>query len=599
MDKERLYQALRNADAAGDTQAATRLAQYIREVDAGEAAKAEMAATPATAPQKSFMQNVGGVVDNVVAGGLRGAGSIGATLMTPLDKIAQNQTGRAILRNVPVLGSLVQADDLMGQGTIIGRDNRRTAMDDANRQLGADPDSLMYKGAKLGSEIAGTSGIGGVLAKGAMAVPQLARFAPALQSGGFTLGNAATGSRLANAAIRTGAGATVGGATAGAVNPDDALKGAAIGGALPPVIKGVGALGGAIRGRMTGAPSAMTAQKLAAAQQGAAAGYVVPPADLNPGFATELVSGLSGKIKTAQVASQRNQTVTDRLAKKALGLGADDAINIDVLQGIRNQAAQAYDPVRRAGVVTSDDVFLKSLDSIAQKYQGANKAFPGLAKNEVGDMVNSLKVGQFDADGAVDAIKVLRESADKAFRTGDTGMGKAAKDAAGALESQLERHLSAGGNDDALNALRDARQLIAKTYSVQKGLNAETGSVSAQALAKQLEKGKPLSGDILTIAKMGLAFPKATQALKETPKAISPLDWFAGSGASIATSNPLPMMGLLARPAARSYLLSPTAQRAALRTPAATANPESMGLLSSSFYRAAPLLGAGLLRPDQ
>jgi hypothetical protein len=78
MDKERLYQALRNADAAGDTQAATRLAQYIREVDAGEAAKAEMAATPAPAPQKSFMENVGGVVDNVVAGGLRGAGSIGA-----------------------------------------------------------------------------------------------------------------------------------------------------------------------------------------------------------------------------------------------------------------------------------------------------------------------------------------------------------------------------------------------------------------------------------------------------------------------------------------------------------------------------------------
>ena len=91
MDKERLYQALRNAHAAGDTQAATRLAQYIREVHAGEAAKAEMAAaTPAQAPQKSFMENVGGVVDNVVAGGLRGAGSIGSTIMTPLDKIAQN-----------------------------------------------------------------------------------------------------------------------------------------------------------------------------------------------------------------------------------------------------------------------------------------------------------------------------------------------------------------------------------------------------------------------------------------------------------------------------------------------------------------------------
>jgi hypothetical protein len=141
--------------------------------------------------------------------------------------------------------------------------------------------------------------------------------------------------------------------------------------------------------------------------------------------------------------------------------------------------------------------------------------------------------------------------------------------------------------------------LIAKTYSVQKGLNSETGSVSAQALAKQLEKGKPLSGELLTVAKMGSAFPKATQSLKETPKAISPLDWFAGGGASIATSNPLPMLGLLARPAARSYLLSPAAQRAALRGPGPIADPEAIGLLTNAAYRTSPLLGAGLLRPDQ
>lgn len=550
------------------------------------------------APEKSFIQGAAQFGKNVLGGAVRGAGSIGATLMSPLD-IAANTSARPLLRAIPGVGALISADDMLGRGSIVGRDDRRVAMDEANRELGADPNSLTYKAAKLGSEIAGTAGVGGTLAKGAMAVPQLARFAPALQSGGFTLGNAATGSKLANAAIRSGAGGATGLTMAGLVNPDDALSGGVIGAALPPAIKGLGALGGAIRGRLVSNAAPLTAQRLEAARQGAKAGYVVPPADLDPGFATELVSGLSGKIKTAQVASQRNQAVTDTLAKKALGLGADDVLNVDVLQGIRNQASQAYEPVRRAGVVTSDDVFLKSLDDIAKKYQGANKAFPGLAKDEVGSMVESLRVGQFDADGAVDAIKVLRESADKAFRTGDTGMGKAAKDAATALESQLERHLSATGNDGALQALKDARQLIAKTYSIQKGLNAETGSVSAQALAKQLEKGKPLSGDILTIAKMGSAFPRATQALKESPKAISPLDWFAGSGASIATSNPLPMIGLLARPAARSYLLSPAAQRAALRAPSPQIGTNSFGLLANPAYRAAPILGAGLLRPDQ
>ena len=48
----------------------------------------------------------------------------------------------------------------------------------------------------------------------------------------------------------------------------------------------------------------------------------------------------------------------------------------------------------------------------------------------------------------------------------------------------------------------------------QKALNSETGDVSAQMLAGQLKKGKPLSGDLLDIAKIGSAFPKATQSLK-------------------------------------------------------------------------------------
>ena len=70
----------------------------------------------------------------------------------------------------------------------------------------------------------------------------------------------------------------------------------------------------------------------------------MPPADLDPGVGTELPSGLSGKIKTAQVANQRNQSVTDALVRKELGLSADDVLNVDTLQAIRNKAAQGMHP---------------------------------------------------------------------------------------------------------------------------------------------------------------------------------------------------------------------------------------------------------------
>lgn len=348
----------------------------------------------------------------------------------------------------------------------------------------------------------------------------------------------------------------------------------------------IGALAGAAmdkRAATIAGQQAADAQKFAAAKAGAEAGYVIPPADLNPGMMTEALSGLSGKIKTAQVASARNQNVTDTLARKAIGVQAGDELTNDVLQGIRNQAAQAYGTVKNSGMVTADKQFLGALDNIGSSYQGAAKSFPGLKNDGVGDLIASLKQQQFDAGSAIDATKVLREMADKAYRSGDTGMGKAAKQASNELEGMLERHLQSQGNNEALQAFQEARKLIAKTYTVQKALNEQTGNVSAQSLAKDLAKGRPLSGDLLTVAQMGQAFPKATQALKEAPKATSPLDWAMGLATSAGTSNPVPLAMIGARPVARNMLLSPMMQRAALQQQAFT--PGMMGLLGSEPVR--------------
>jgi hypothetical protein len=333
---------------------------------------------------------------------------------------------------------------------------------------------------------------------------------------------------------------------------------------------------GLLRGRVDTAKAgqAANAQKFAAARAGAKEGYVIPPADLEPGALSEAVSGLSGKIKTAQVASQRNQQVTDRLAREAIGLKAGDELSSDTLQAIRNQAAaQGYAPIRSAGTVQADQQLGTALDAIVATRKGASRSFPGLGKtnmhgkpvDEVVDLVDALRVKQFDAGDAIDATKVLRETADKAYRAGDRELGKASKGAADAIEGMLERHLQAAGNPDALKAFRDARTLIAKTYSVQKGLNAQTGNVSAQSLAKELAKGRPLSGDLRTIAETGQAFPKATQSLKEAPKQLSPLDFAVAATSGAATGNPLAAVMLGARPLARNALLSGPVQARAMQ----------------------------------
>lgn len=297
-------------------------------------------------------------------------------------------------------------------------------------------------------------------------------------------------------------------------------------------------------------------------------GYVIPPADLNPGMATEAASALSGKIKTAQVASQKNQAVTNQLAKKALGLSAADDLSIDALAAIRKKAGESYGAVADAGTITPTASYSQALDDAVKPFTSQAKSFPDRKMPALVDDIQSLKTGQFDAADAVETIKILRNEAEKAYRAGDNLSGGAYKNSAKALEDAIEEHLvQLGTADDVLNGYRNARQTIAKTYTVEKALNPQTGNVNAQTLAGDLKRGKPLSGELLTIAEIGQAFPKATQALKEAPKQVSIMDVASGVGGAAAFANPaLAVAPAIARTTARAVLLSKPMQRMAIRS---------------------------------
>lgn len=519
---------------------------------------------------KSLGQKVAQGVGNVVAGAVRGAGSIGATILAPYD---------------------IAKDAIDGKGlSLESNRQRRQDMDEALQSFGADPDSMLYQGGKLAGEIAGTAGTGGVLAKGAQAVGAAPTVVNAIRTAGMTTGGKPG---VVNMLTRMGGGALTGGASAALVDPEYAGTGAVVGGALPPVAKAAGTVGKTI-GRVVRGPQAPEATVLAAkaAQE---AGYVIPPTQVAPTLRNRLLEGVSGKITTAQNASAKNQEVTNRLAKQALGMADDETITKEALSRIRNEAGKAYEAIKGVGDIAADPAYAAKLDDIAKQYAGASKAFPGLAKPDVENLVASLKQPAFGADSAIDAIKVLRENATSAYTKGDKQLGKASKEAAEALESLIERHLQAQGSDDLLKAFRTARTTIAKTYSVQGALTEGSGNVAANKLAAQLQKGKPLSGELERAARFASAFPKAAQ----TPQGMgslpqtSPLDWGVATGLSMATSNPLMMAGVLARPAARSAVLSPMVQRG-LTQQADNAlirmlqNQE----LQQAVYRTAPVLSA-------
>ena len=309
------------------------------------------------------------------------------------------------------------------------------------------------------------------------------------------------------------------------------------------------------------------AQMAAAAQQAREAGYVLPPADLSPGKTTELLSAISGKVKTAQEASARNQSASNNLAKRALGLGPEADLSLDTLESLRRNASQAYEPVASSGTVVPTDRYRLDLQKALAPFRSQAASFPDTKVPGVVADIEALNARQFDAGDALNMVRYMREAADRSYRAGENMAGKAYKQGAGAIEDALEKHLSSLGESgaDILKNFRDARQTIAKTYSVQGALNPQTGAVNALKLARDLAQNKPLTGELRTIAEAGQAFPKAMQALKEAPKELSVLDVTAALGAGVA-GHPLAALGVLGRPLARRALLSEVSQELAVKT---------------------------------
>jgi hypothetical protein len=226
--------------------------------------------------------------------------------------------------------------------------------------------------------------------------------------------------------------------------------------------------------------------------------------------------------------------------------------------------------VEAAGAIRPGAAYKRDLDNIAQQFKGAARSFPGAVSDEVGNMIDSLKVREFDAADGVKMAQVLRDQSSKSYANGDKAMGKAQRAAATAIEDQIERGLTGLGQAgaDMLDSFRSARQLMAKTHSVESAMNPGTGNVSAQKLAAQLQKGKPLSGNLETAAKAASAFKNDFQNMESVGAipGISPLDVFSGAGlGALGAAASGPQGALLAalpvaRPVARSAMLSPQYQ---------------------------------------
>lgn len=510
--------------------------------------------------------------NNTLSGMLRGAGSIGSTILYPFDRIMGG--GRE-------------------EGLNLNRE-RRAGIDSGIAELtGADPESGFYKGGKLAGEVAGTAGVGGMLGNVAARVaPAAPGFANALRTGGMVAGKTPG---VANLATRMLGGGITGGTMAGMVDPSQAKTGAAIGAIMPPALIAAAGAGRAIGRGLTGPGVPESLRK--SVESAINAGYVIPPSQAKPTLANRALEGFAGKLTTAQNASARNQQITNTLAKKAIGATSlDDA----GLQQVRDKANAAYSQLGRAGQFRADPQFASALDKAGASSAKFRADFPELANNSVDDLITGMKGRkEFDAQSAIEAIKRLRADARANRMALDNAakqeLGRTQSKVAEAMEDLVDRNLQKTGNKTLLSNYRNARQTLAKVYDVEKALNVTSGNVDATKLAKLLQKKRPMTGELKTIAEFGNQFPKAAQTVERMGSLpqTSPLDWAALGTASALTQNPAMMAGVLLRPAARSAALSRAVQGGLPKAP----TMPMQGLLSDPelqqlLYRSAPVIGS-------
>lgn len=401
----------------------------------------------------------------------------------------------------------------------------------------------------------------------------------------------------------TGQQTAIGGALGYGLTPDQqnreqaAMFGAG-GGAVTPLLEKT------IRGTVNllrGTPPAQGT--IQAAKEAQEAGYVIPPTQVKPSLLNRLMEGTAGKISTAQNASFKNQQVTNQLAAKSLGLPEDTVITPEILTNLRTTAGKAYENLGATGTIKTSPKFIQALDEI-KPYKDAMQSardFPTAQQNPIINVVDELKQKSFDVNSAVSKINLLRNDADIAYRAGNKDLGKANKEASRVLEDTIENYLANTKQTELLQNFRNARQTIAKTYSVENALNQTTGAIDAKKLAAQLAKGKPLSGELKQSAQFAQAFPTAaqtTERMGSIPQT-SPLDLYASLGLGTAglyggdaQTGALGFATGAIRPALRAAALSKPVQSRLINQQMQNVSPETRNLARMLMMQGAIKAGA-------
>jgi hypothetical protein len=385
---------------------------------------------------------------------------------------------------------------------------------------------------------------GGIQRTLASATPRaVAQAAPRTVAAAQNIGTAGTAGAITSGAAQL--------ANTGTINPAQLANEAAAGALLSAPVAAVGAV-------TTPRQVAPLTQQQQVAQRAIAQGASLVPTEVNPTILNRLLEGVANKPQTKQLTSIKNQEVINAQARKSLGLAPDTPITPQVLNDYRNVKGQAYDALRANPAYYTDRTFIADVNKRIADLQKLSNTTDVTAEINV---LNGLKQLRFDGDGLVEQMKRLRFDAEGNLASQspkDRSLGQAQKFAAKQLEDLAERNLTNFNQPDVMKNFKQARQDIAKSYTIEKALNAASGDVSGAALGRRAAAGKIVPSELQAIADAAAVFPNSFQNVARVGSAPGPnlTDIGASTAGAVATGNAGFLAGIAGRPALRAAITS-------------------------------------------
>lgn len=405
---------------------------------------------------------------------------------------------------------------------------------------------------------------------------------------------------------RMAGGAVAGGLTAGAVNPEDALAGAAVGGVAPPVFDAASAVG-----RRIAAPvkSYLSQSQDIILKHARDMGFKVTPATetLNPTL-MRTESWLHANPLTGarfDAIGKHNQQRLNQIAAKEIGQNATE-LSSTVLGKAADDIGKKFESISQAKIPLGQP-FADDLANVAKQY---SSVWGGRGDTKVASMledaVAEAKRGAISGGRYSELRSELSKVARDAYNGQNSRLGEAAEGFIDALDRAAVSGLTAGQ----AKTIAEARAQWKTLLNIERSLNGE--NLSASKMVTTLRRADPrgfLRGgrqnDLYDAVRFGDQF-KSIVGDSGTATRLGPMvqlgaasglgagigNVIAGPGGAAVGSVAMPLATTLG-PAA--YLSEPmlrylSRQRAA---------PAAIGLPNAS--RAAPLLGpaaAGLLSQE-